>query len=193
MLMHPEEAQGVRRLSRAVGSAASTAQAAFARLRHEALIQADGRPLMPELFWAVADAWKPERHYVTREPLPNDDLELLGLGSDLRGWAMSGDVAAAAWGAPIPVRSGTSPSFYVPSASLNSALRQLGPSSEPEAGAVLSVLPSDRLIENPYDSDTTRWPLAHPVIVALDLAQDRSRGREILDDWNPPKEFTRVW
>jgi hypothetical protein len=35
-----------------------------------------------------------------------------------------------------------------------------------------------------------RWPLAHPVAVALDLAQDRARGREILDDWSPPE---RVW
>jgi hypothetical protein len=30
-------------------------------------------------------------------------------------------------------------------------------------------------------------------VAALDLAQDRSRGQEILADWTPPPEFTRVW
>ena len=37
------------------------------------------------------------------------------------------------------------------------------------------------------------WPLTHPLFVALDLAQDRSRGVEILSDWAPPSEFRRVW
>ena len=149
----------------------------------DALMESDGCPLATRIVSAVTNAWKPERHDVTREPSPNDDVELLGLGSDLRGWAISGDLAAAAWGAPIPIRSGATASFYVPSPALNSALRQLKTSSEPEAGAVLSVAPSDTLVENPYDvsSQATpwlHWPLAHPVIVALDLAQDRSRGRE---------------
>ena len=33
---------------------------------------------------------------------------------------------------------------------------------------------------------------AHVLFVALDLAQDRSRGREILDAWQPT-EARRVW
>jgi hypothetical protein len=198
ILMHPDEPHGIRGLSRALGSAPSTAQAAFVRLRDEALIEADGRPLIPELFLAVAEAWRPTRHFVTREPMPGDDVDQLGLASELRGWVVSGDAAAAAWGAPLPVRSGTPPTFYVPSASLHNGLRQLGTASESEAGAILSVAPASALIEHPYDITTPatpwlHWPLAHPVIVALDLAQDRSRGSEILDDWNPPKEFARVW
>jgi hypothetical protein len=198
ILMHPDEPHGVRGLARELGSAPSTAQVAFTRLRDEALIHDDGRPLIPELFWAVADAWRPERHFVTREPSPNDDVDLLGLASDLRGWAVSGDVAAAAWGAPVPVRSGMPPTFYVPSSALPNALRLLGTSSDSEAGAVLSVAPAAALTEHPYDllpsaTPWLYWPVAHPVIVALDLAQDRSRGREILDEWNPPKEFLRVW
>jgi len=38
-----------------------------------------------------------------------------------------------------------------------------------------------------------RWPAVHPVFVALDLAVDPSRGREILDGWSPPEPFHRVW
>lgn len=29
--------------------------------------------------------------------------------------------------------------------------------------------------------------------VALDLAQDTGRGREILDAWTPDERWTRVW
>ena len=31
------------------------------------------------------------------------------------------------------------------------------------------------------------WPLAHPLFVALDLAQDPNRGTEILQAWTPPE------
>ena len=37
------------------------------------------------------------------------------------------------------------------------------------------------------------WPRAHPLFVALDLAQDVGRGREILDAWNPGERWGRVW
>jgi hypothetical protein len=35
--------------------------------------------------------------------------------------------------------------------------------------------------------------LAHPLFVALDLAADPGRGREILDGWTPPADVARVW
>jgi hypothetical protein len=36
------------------------------------------------------------------------------------------------------------------------------------------------------------WPVVHPLVVALDLAADRSRGHQILDEWTP-EEALRVW
>ena len=36
------------------------------------------------------------------------------------------------------------------------------------------------------------YPVANQLVVALDLAQDRARGHEILEGWDP-KDFTRVW
>lgn len=37
------------------------------------------------------------------------------------------------------------------------------------------------------------WPLAAPLFVALDLDQDAGGGCEILNDWDPPERWTRVW
>ncbi len=37
-----------------------------------------------------------------------------------------------------------------------------------------------------------RWPLAHPVVVALDLAVDLGRGSEALEAWYP-EDIERVW
>ena len=37
-------------------------------------------------------------------------------------------------------------------------------------------------------------PTAHPLFLALDLAQDPARGREVLDQWHPDQPgITRVW
>ena len=36
------------------------------------------------------------------------------------------------------------------------------------------------------------FPVANHVVVALDLAQDLGRGREILEGWNP-EGHVRVW
>jgi hypothetical protein len=43
------------------------------------------------------------------------------------------------------------------------------------------------------DKSPVEWPLAHPLFVALDLAQDVGRGREVLDRWTPDTRWPRVW
>ena len=37
-----------------------------------------------------------------------------------------------------------------------------------------------------------RWPLAYHIIVALDIAQDRARGLEALELWQP-EGIVRAW
>ena len=47
---------------------------------------------------------------------------------------------------------------------------------------------------SPCHRPTTRdgFLVADGLIIALDLAQDRARGREILEGWDP-QETVRVW
>jgi len=197
MLMHPEQPAGVRALARELDCSPSTAHDALKRLQAVALVRPDNTPLFPELFWAVADRWRPERHHVGREPNPGD-MTALGLGAHGLNFVISNDVAAAAWGAPVVVHSGQRPDFYVPPAVLNRAVRVLGSAPVADSGATLSGAPIRAVSEETFDhpSHSTpwlQWPLCHPSVVALDLAQDQSRGREILADWDAPQGFVRVW
>ena len=85
---------------------------------------------MPELFWALAGAWKPERHAFAELPEPGAPARLaLGLESvEEPGWAVGGTVGAAAWSAPVAVASVAPPDFYVPSErELRAARRELPP------------------------------------------------------------------
>lgn len=198
ILMHPLKRGSVRALARELDCAPSTAHDALRRLQDAALVEPSGRPLTPELFWATSDAWRPQRHYVSREPAPVDNDLSFNLGDEEAGWAVSGDLAAAAWGARLALPSGTPPDFYVPSAVLRRAIRRLGPTNWSDRAASLAVAPLAAATRERFDHASIatpwlHWPLVHPVIVALDLAQDRSRGREILADWTPPEEFSRVW
>lgn len=204
LLIHPKAHESVRDIAEVVGASASTVHDALKRLREDALIDSRHEPLVPDLFNAVAAVWRPERIPVLREPGPGDrDLELGlhdGATGDVaaQGWVVSGDVAAAASGVRIVVSSDAPPDFYVPtSTALRRALRQLGKTPYEERGATVALSPSPVVTaENHYVGSYRRpslhWPIAHPVVVALDLAQDLARGREILADWTP-EEFHRVW
>jgi hypothetical protein len=198
MLMHPKQAAGVRSLARELDCSPSTSHDALKRLQAAALVRPDNTPLIPELFWAVADRWRPERHHVAREPNPGDDMSSFGFGSHGSNFVISNDVAAAAWGAPVVVQSGQRLDFYVPPTVLNRAVRLLGPASVADRGATLSAAPIRAVSEEAFDHPSRStpwlyWPLSHPAVVALDLAQDQSRGREILADWDAPEGFVRVW
>ena len=56
----------------------------------------------------------------------------------------------------------------------------------------LAVDPVGLLTRERYPAKGAGTPLAHPVVCALDLAMT-SRGREALDQWDPPEGFIRVW
>jgi hypothetical protein len=197
MLMRPEQPVGVRALARELDCSPSSAHDALKRLQAVALVRPDNTPLIPELFWAVADRWRPEHHHVSREPNA-DDVRSLGFGRPDPAFVISNDVAAAAWGAPVVVRFGHQLDFYVPPAVLSRAVRLLGPAVATDRGATLAAAPIRAVSEEAFDRPSRstpwlHWPLSHPAVVALDLAQDRSRGREILSDWDAPQGFVRVW
>jgi hypothetical protein len=182
-LTHPTEAISPTRSG--LRFAPSTISEALERIRTAGLIDSDGLPVLPELFWMLAERWNPERTWLATEPDPTDPAS--------SEWCVSGTAAAAALGAPI-VSTTSVPDLYVPGpVAVTIAARRFGVARDATvAAASIAVAPVAAVTEvMDDDSRPARgWRLAHPIAVALDLAQDRSRGREVLDDWSPPE---RVW
>lgn len=121
------------------------------------------------------------------------------------GWALTDTRAAAAWGAPVAASGAYPPACYVNVPSRR-ALRWtvqhygLAPTHDQRA-ATVAVAPVPMVCSRRYDAATQPGPryeeflLAHPLFVALDLARDPARGREILEGWDPegPDGFRRAW
>lgn len=153
----------------------------------------DYRPVVPDLFWALADEW-PRDTVSIRWAIPPEDDDQLGFNrGDLRapGWAAAGVSGALAWGAPLAATADYPVTLYVPDEQLVRRARILhGEGTGNEAR--LSVDPIGLITSRRFDGGTPVWPLAHPVFCALDLTAS-ARDREALDQWTPPTEFTRVW
>lgn len=107
---------------------------------------------------------------------------------------MTDTVAAVAYGAPLVAASGYPPDFYVPSeAVVNRAIATLGTTPRmDERACTVSVAPVRSVCRRRTTLPSETWPVASHVVVALDLAKDRARGREVLERWNP-EGFSRVW
>lgn len=194
ILLDPEAPQPVRASAPLLGFSPASISTSRTALRDAGLLERDGLPVVPELFWALAEVWKPERTWLTGRPKPGDTHTNV---HDLAaaGWCLTGTAAAVEWGAPI-VAAEPILDLYVPGpVMVTIAQREYRAAGNAvDASASIAVAPaalvtSRRLPPRRKGS----WPLAHPLAVALDLAQDRARGREILEDWTPPPEFHRVW
>ena len=209
LLRDPQRRLGVRGLARQLELSPAAVSGALAQMREASLLDRAGRPLVPELFWALAEQWEVTRVALIRPPQPEDpDLEL-GLDrsqgtaatpTGTRGWALTDTLAAVAYGAPVGVGSPWPPDFYVPDAIvLRRAVRVLGQANNWDGrGATAAVAPVRQVCQvrhqQPQDQvPGTHWLLADPLAVALDLAQDTSRGVEVLTDWAPPTWAARVW
>jgi hypothetical protein len=200
LLMRPERPVAVRELAREVGRSPSTASDVLAALRRDGLIDATGAVASTDLFWQVADRWPVQRVLLATLPMADDPSSArpLRLGLDdvehEPGWALTDSAAAAAYGAGLAVRSGQLLDFFVPDESvLRRATMLLGTAaSAAQARATVRVAPVPAVAARRVRSESAPWPLAHPLFVALDLAQDVGRGREILDAWTP-EGWARVW
>ncbi len=199
----------IRNIAAQIEMAVSTAATAVTNLREAALItQGSSEAVVPDLFWALADRWGHRNRTVSllECPAPGDAARTaqLGLGLDdiehIAGWALRGDQAAAAWGAPIPLRGDAPPDFYVPDDRTLRIARQLYGEAPSDArrAATVTLAPTPWTVTHRYDLAArqlarTGWPVVHPVVAALDLLLGGARGREILDDFDPPPGFRRVW
>jgi DNA-binding transcriptional ArsR family regulator len=199
----PQSTAGVRELARILSLSPSSVSDALADLRAEGLVSKAGIPVLPELFWEAVDHWSTPRQALASEPQPGDasGTEPLHLGiavAAARGWALTDTLAAAAYGAPVGVRSGAPPDFLVPTKQVvRLAAITLGTTTEAERGCTVREAPvtwaCERRIDGSAFGASTPWPLAHPLVVAIDLASDPGRGREVLESWTPPKPWHRVW
>jgi hypothetical protein len=158
LLELPNDAPGVREIARMSEMAPSTISRARQRLMQVALVDTDGAPVVPELFWATSDAWVVE--LVTVDEEPHDD-----------GWVLAGDAAAASWGAPVLAGSRR---YYCADRALFDRHR-LRHGAEDSAVQV-AMAPSPLVVASAIDG------VVHPVVAALDLSTS-SRGREVLGDW----------
>ncbi len=200
LLLAPENPPTLTDMARRAGLALSSVSEGASVVRHAGLVRSDGRPLVPELFAAAAEAWRPRWRWLAEAPPPGHRtrIQSLGLGLDdldQAGWALTDNRAAAGWGAALVVSSALPPALYVPQDRLlRRALDLFGEGVPSEKrGARVAVAPLPVVCDRRYDVPGEMWPGAHPLFVALDLAQDPARGAEALQQWQPPAPFQRVW
>lgn len=202
ILMKPERGAAVRELARQLGRSASTVSGVLASLRGDGLLDDENMVTDSRLFWRVAESWASPRTYLSQLPLPGDTpvVQALRLGMEdaaAAGWALSDSAAAAVYGAPVAFRSGQALDFYVSDQAVQRRATSLlgAPATPSQAQATVRIAPVPAVVQNRIDigTNTLGWPLAHPLFVALDLASDPGRGREILDAWTPDDRWSRVW
>lgn len=205
MLLSPDRVVSIRPLATQIGRAPSSVSDTVAAFRDADLITPAGHPRTPELFWELASRWQPTEIAVANEPREGGLLDALRVNLDDfdgAGWALSDSRAAAVYGAPIAIRSNHPPVLYVPDERvMRRAAKLLAPVREHTTpAAVLRVAPTPLVcihrqdpVDFPGNGNSEYWPMTRPLFVALDLAQDPGRGREILDGWTPPEPWFRVW
>lgn len=202
-LIRPDEPHGVREIATYIERAPSAVSKAMAGLRTEGLLTSQGEPAVPDLFRELAVRWRRRPIALLNLPRPgtgttNAQLEL---GFDqpeaTTGWALTDTLAAAAWGMPIVARGDYPPDFYVPSAAaLRRAISLLGKADDTKRRACTVAIAPVRLVclrrlDRAQISGEV-WPVANHIVVALDIAADKARGLEALDQWQP-KGIARAW
>ncbi len=187
-LLDPDRGWGVSELAAEVGRSKGRVSELLAAMRAHGLVGGKGRAEHPALFWEIADAWTPRWYPLAS--LPEGDHAFL----------QSGTLGAAAWGAPVAVSDGYPPELYCEQLAVVKAIVARHRTRGPVDPVVARVAHTPTRLAHaevatrlPAQPDGVRWALAHPAVVALDLAQDRARGREILEDWSPPEGSARVW
>jgi DNA-binding transcriptional ArsR family regulator len=195
LLKEPERQWTVKELAASVGRAASGVSERLRALREAGLVDRLNRPMRPELFWDLVGPWHERATGLAAFPGsagPFEQLSWLGLPAD---WVLTDTQAALLLGAPVLASADGPPDFYVAQPSIvESALSHFGP-ARGEPAATVRVARYAGIHELvPFRSTPAGSRVAHPVVVALDLAHDRARGREIVEAWDPsPLGVVRAW
>jgi hypothetical protein len=201
LLLHPDAPSSIRVIARQAQMSHGAVGEASKLLREAGLVLRSGKPQIPELFWALAAVWGatrvtpvatlPSRENADHLRANFDDLETPG-------WCLGGDEPAEAWGAPVFCGAGR-PWIWVPQeGEARRAERMLAMATWDDYAAVIAVPPTAMVCNSrarvPLSGPLSFLPTALPLFLALDLAQDPARGREILEQWHPDRpEARRVW
>jgi len=188
LLLEPEQPPSMRAVAREARMSPQAISNAAKLLATQGLV-VDGRPAIPDLFWALADVWRQVKvAYVATAPDPT------ATNLDWTSWALGGDRAALELGAPV-FTTDDRPWFWVPNQTeARRAQRALGTADQDHRAATIAVPPTPLVVTRriPPTEGSDPWPLAHPLFIALELARDPGRGREILEQWHP-EGVERVW
>lgn len=202
-LLIPDERHGVRQVAETIARAPSAVSTAMANLRNAGLLTSAGEALCPDLFYETVANWHRQPVMLANLPTPilQSDGDQLSLGltepEAILGWALTDTLAAASWGMPVVAQGDYPPDFYVPSeAVLRRAIRLLGETTDAsKRSCTVAVAPVRFACLRRYDHSQTsgqQWPVANHVVVALDIASDRARGLEVLEQWHP-EGIVRAW
>ena len=178
---HPGDALSPTKSAAALRLAPSTISTAVRRLADAGLVDDHGAGIFPELFWELADAWRPVRTWLLTTP---DPARHVPADPSQPGWRRSGTAAAAAYGAPVVAAADSTLELYVPGpVEVSIASRTYGVAQPGIGPTVIAVAPVSAVVSQATPHVIDGWPAAPPLTVALDLAQDRARGREVLESW----------
>lgn len=189
---HPGESLSPTKNRGALALAPSTISTAVRRLADAGLIDEHGAGAFPELFWELVGAWRVERTWLAAAPDPASHRQADPWSST---WRRTGSAAAAAYGAPVVTAEGGPVELYVPGpVDVTIAARRYHAVPPGQDAAVVAVAPARAVAAGVGDDPAPvvdGWPAAPRLAVALDLAQDRARGRQILDEWDAPDAVWR--
>ena len=159
-----------------IGFAPSTLSAAASALAEAGLVDEARRAVLPELFWELAGVWRPQWTWLAERPQPMD------VGGGEMSWALTGDHVAVAYGAPL-VSAGEGACELLVGAPVDVAVaaRRYGAALPGTGAAAVAVAPVAQALRG--DGRMQGWRRASRLTVALGLAADPARGREILQDW----------
>ncbi len=200
LLMSPDDPATVAEIARRAGLNQSSISRALARLDEAQLAQRIGRgryrPLVPELFWALAEVWPRERRRigVTLQELERSQSAANPDDPASPRFVLSGERAAVRLGAPL-VLTGDFPALvYAPTLqSVDAVLVSVAPGGGAGVAGDVVVDPTGlATVTGVAGQRSGGFQLAHPLFCALDLAGD-SRGREALEQWDPSAGIQRVW
>lgn len=181
LVRHPDPIPGIRETARLLDVSPGGVSLATRRFVDGGLLTHNHRAAVPRLFDTLSLFWKPE--WVACSTVPEPEAGLVAVGT----------LAGAAAAAPVVAQDFAPVELLAASAA---QLRRIQRAQAPVyantiPAALVAAAPSPAFTHGRSDTvDIAGHPIAHDAIIALSIALDENRGREILDDW---ATVHRVW